>query len=205
MIRVQPKPEPSDFETKVRRHGRAFLARCQGKPTKEEFKRNNHWAKAGADLYEAYDRVCAYTSRYIETSRGSVDHFVSKMKTPELAYEWSNFRLCIDRVNSHKGDDSNVIDPFLVEAGWFELIFPACLVRPGQSLAEELRAQIEHTISLLKLNSDDNVVQDRCEYCVSFAKRHVTIDFLRQRRPFLAAEIDRQGIDPTKAASLFKA
>lgn len=82
---------------------------------------------------------------------GTTDHFLPKSTRPRDAYEWSNFRLCSHRVNGYKGDSILVIDPFVVQPGWFVLDFPSCLVRPGPEVAPMLAEQINMTITVLKL------------------------------------------------------
>lgn len=93
---------------------------------------------------------------------GSVDHFVPKSRRPDLAYEWSNYRLALPQVNSYKGDSTDVIDPFVVHEGWFVLDFPSCLVRPALALPSATTEQIEKTVQVLKLNDADHFVQERC-------------------------------------------
>jgi hypothetical protein len=50
---------------------------------------------------------------------------LSKHNYPELAYEWSNYRHAIGRVNGCKGNlDDLVLDPFEVEDDWFAIQIP---------------------------------------------------------------------------------
>lgn len=196
------QPEPHSFNAKVRVPGQRFLVKTPN-PTHDEFKRNNFWKQAAKEVYEAYSRVCAYTCRYIEVPNGSIDHFNSKSAYPQQAYEWSNFRLCLHRVNGHKGA-SEVIDPFSVQPGWFVLDFPSCLVKVGDGLDQPLRERIEATIIALHLNADDSFVQDRCDVMMMYAEGVVALQYLTRRRPFLAVEVERQGITQQIAANLFK-
>lgn len=202
MIPVTLQLEPHSFNVKVRVPGQKFLAKTPT-PTHEEFKRNSFWKNAAKEVYEAYSRVCAYTCRYIDVPNGSIDHFKSKSTHPQQAYEWSNFRLCMHRVNGHKGASVDVIDPFAVLPGWFVLDFPSCLVKAGAGLDEQTRERVEATIRALKLNDDDTFVQDRCDVMMMFAQGDVALGYLKKHRPFLAIEVERQGIEHT-AATLFK-
>lgn len=201
MIPVLLQPEPHNFDAKVRVPGRRFLTKTPN-PTHDEYKKNSFWKQAANELYEAYRHVCAYTCRYVDPV-GSIDHFKSKSLHPQLAYEWSNYRLCTHRVNLHKGASADVVDPFLVEPGWFVLDFPSCLVKAGANLDQTMRERVDATIRTLKLNDDDSFVQDRCDYMMDFANGAVSLGHLEKRRPFLAVEIERQGIAQT-AASIFK-
>jgi hypothetical protein len=201
LIPVSLQAEPHNFEVAVRVPGKKFLVKAPN-PTSEEFKKNNFWKNIAKEIYEAYNRVCAYTCRYIEVPNGTIDHFKNKSSYPQLAYEWENYRLCMHRVNLYKGSN-DIIDPFIVQLGWFIIDFPSCLVKPGEGLAEPIRAQVKKTIKILKLNDDDSFVQDRCDVMMLFAQGDVSIEFLRRRRPFLAVEVERQGIQHT-ATELFK-
>ena len=80
---------------------------------------------------------------------------------------------------------------------------PSCLVRPNINLPEETRDTINNTIKILKLNEDDDIVQERCEIMFDFARGDVTLAYLEKRYPFLAVEIKRQNLQKT-AANIFK-
>lgn len=202
MIPVVLQVEPHSFNAKVRIPGQKFLAKTPN-PTHDEYKKNSFWKNAAKEIYEAYSRVCAYTCRYIDVPSGSIDHFNSKSTHPQQAYEWGNYRLCMHRVNGHKGASVEVIDPFAVQLGWFVVDFPSCLVKPGSDLDDTTRVRVEATIKALKLNDDDSFVQDRCDVMLMFAHGDVALGYLKKHRPFLAIEVERQGIEHT-AADLFK-
>ncbi|MCP4489649.1 MAG: hypothetical protein GY820_20390 [Gammaproteobacteria bacterium] len=199
MINVGGQPEPGNFDSEVRQPGANFLEKKANNP---QLKFKNLWKKVSRDLHAAYGGICAYTCMYI-LPPGSVDHFFPKSAHPDLAYEWSNYRLASQRVNQHKGDSTEVIDPFNVQAGWFVLDFPSCLVRSGENLSALVREQVENTIRILKLNDDDTLVQERCDMMVMYTDGEVEIGFLARRYPFLADEIHRQNIEDT-VADIFK-
>nr|VFK39267.1 MAG: hypothetical protein BECKTC1821E_GA0114239_100466 [Candidatus Kentron sp. TC] len=203
MIPVTPQPEPEHFDALVRRPGRRYLATVRKNNAAPIFKgRNKYWTEALGDLHDAYEKVCAYTCFYLPPS-GSVDHFLPKSRYPELAYEWDNFRLAQSKVNAHKGDSTEVIDPFRVEAGWFVLDFPSCLVKAGRGLPQSIVDRINRTIDILELNDDDSFVQLRCDIMTAYSNGEMALPFLERRYPFIAAEIVRQGIEG-KAGPLFK-
>ncbi len=201
MIPVQIKPEPATFNAKVRQPGRAFLAQCQN-PTNKDFKKNAYWKNSAQELHAAYSGICAYSCFYI-IPPGSTDHFLPKSTHPNEAYEWNNFRLCSHRMNLHKEASRDVIDPVVVQPGWFVLDIPSCLVLPGYGLSDIVKHQVETTIKVLQLNDDDYLVQERCNLMVEFSTGDVTLAHLSRRYPFLAAEIERQGLHET-AAQVFK-
>ncbi len=147
--------------------------------------------------------ICAYTAMYLP-EQGSVDHFLPKTSHPNLAYEWSNFRLASGRVNNSKGSATDILAPFLIENDWFYMDIPACLLRANQALEKPLRNQISGTINSLRLNQDDNYVQERCNILMDFAREDITFGFLERRYPFLAKEITRQALSQEALRSLFR-
>lgn len=202
MIRVKQQPEYPAFDTEVRGPGNAFLTRCPT-PTSQQFKKKNFWGKAAPHLHAAYSGVCAYTAMYLP-QQGSVDHFLPKTTHPHLAYEWSNYRLASGRVNSIKGNLTDILDPFQIQDEWFHLDIPACLLRPNPSLDQPLKVRISGTINSLRLNKDESYVQERCNILMDYARNDVSISFLERRYPFLAKEIARQNIDQTALITLFR-
>jgi hypothetical protein len=202
LIRVAPKPEYPNFNSQVRQPGAAFLATCPN-PSSEQFRKKNFWNRAAKELHAAYSGICAYTAMYLP-EQASVDHFIPKTVNPALAYEWSNYRLASGRVNSCKSNQTNIVDPFNVDNTWFEIDIPSCLLRANAALPNNLRAQINTTINSLRLNADDYYVQERCNILIDYAKGEITLNFLRRRYPFLAKEVERQGLQAGDLASLFK-
>ena len=200
MIPVQVKPEPASFDTRVRRKGNAFLA-SEGVPSKASAFRN-YWKRISQELYSAYDGVCAYTCTYL-VGPGTVDHFLPKTKFPHLAYEWSNYRLASERANQRKGENTDLLDPFRIKKEWFILDFPSCLVVLGGAIPIKKLSTAQKTIEVLKLNDDDNLVQERCNIIMLFVDGSVRLDFLRQRHPFIAWELERQGLT-TNPGNVFK-
>jgi hypothetical protein len=77
------------------------------------------------------------------------------------------------------------------------LDFPSCLVRAGAGLQDQLTQKIEHTIKCLRLNDDDEFVQQRCDIMMEFARGDISFSFLQRKYPFLAHETKRQGIEET--------
>jgi hypothetical protein len=201
LIQVNKKPEPADFDSKVRQPGLRYLV----SRIAPDFKTRgcNYWNGVKEDLYEAYGRVCAYSCFYIVTDC-SVDHFIPKSQRPDLAYEWDNYRLASQRINCNKSNSTDVIDPFIVKNGWFILDFPSCLVKAGSGLSKMLVIQIQKTIHELKINEDDSFVQERCELMVSYSNEEIKLPFLQKRYPFIASEILRQKISPAAARVLFR-
>ena len=193
MITVRAEPEYREFDSEVRKPGLAFLKK-NPRPSSKNFSKRSYWKKAASHLKAAYSSLCAYTSLHL-VDNGSVDHFRPKIKYPDLAYEWSNYRLARQKINLRKGDTEDVIDPFEVQSGWFVLDFPSCLIRPGDSLDQETKDRVEATINILQLNTDDRLVQERCDWLTDLALDDVSLKYLDRHYPFLAVEVRRQGVE----------
>jgi hypothetical protein len=202
LIGIARCPEYPDFDRDVRRPGAAFLATCPN-PTSNEFKKKNFWSKAAKELHATYSGICAYTAIYLP-HQGSVDHFLPKASHPQLAYEWSNFRLANAKVNNIKGNQTGVLDPFEVMDDWFFLEIPTCLIKANPILDKALRSRINVTINSLALNSDDSFVQERCNILIEYAKGEISVGFLGRRYPFLAKEVRRQNVDQENLRAFFK-
>jgi hypothetical protein len=193
VIPVLAQPEPADFASLVRSPGQAFLRRVPH-PTREEFKKKSLWKGALPQLKAAHNNICAYSSCWVPNNC-SVDHFRPKSTHPHLAYEWSNYRLAHDRINSNKGDSSDVLDPFHIQLGWFILDAATLWVKPEPSLPVNISTAVQRTIDVLRLN-DDTWVLVRFEVFKEYLDREIMLGFLRRRYPFIAAEISRQRVQP---------
>ena len=130
-------------------------------------------------------------------SNCSVDHFQPKTKSPNLAYEWSNYRLAHQKINSYKGSSTGVLDPFHIQEGWFTLDFSNCFVKPNKALPQDVTDEIANTIQILRLNTDDALVQSRFDLVRDYSKGICPMEFLELRYPFIAAELKRQDLQET--------
>ena len=192
VIPVVLQPEPATFAAQVRNRGRAFL-RSTPRPTKDEWKKANFWMAALPDLRAAYRHICAYCCFWVPTD-SSVDHFQPKATYPNLAYEWNNFRLAHPKVNGYKADKVGLLDPFNIQPGWFILDFANCHVKPNPTTGKAVQDSVTHTITILRLNADDSLVQTRFTIVRNYSKNHCDMEFLEGYYPFIAAELKRQGI-----------
>lgn len=194
LIPVIPQPEPGNFAASVRNPGATFLRSLRRPPTIVQFNRNNFWTHALRDLISAYGSICAYSASWIPTAtQASVDHFRPKSKHPNLAYEWSNYRLATKEMNSHKGDATDILDPFALQPGWFVLDMASFHIRPNRGLPTPLMESIQNTITILKLNHDA-YVQMRFEIVRDYSKGDVSLRFIQRRYPFIASELVRQNL-----------
>jgi len=197
LIPVTRQPEPATFAPNVRNPGSAFLRRLRKRPTRDEFNRKNFWTRALPDLFSIYRSICAYSASWIPSAaQASVDHFHPKSRRPDLAYEWSNYRLATKEMNSNKGDATDILDPFALQLGWFILDMDSFHIKPNGGLPPSLVEAIRHTITVLKLNHDAYVTM-RFEIVRDYSKADVTLDYIQRRFPFIASELVRQNLTTT--------
>ncbi|MBF0285830.1 MAG: hypothetical protein HQL51_15380 [Magnetococcales bacterium] len=123
MIPVKPPPEPADFDAKVRKLGSRWLDRHPDAPARPK----DYWKKCRIDLAKGFHHLCAYGAMF--EPAGTVDHFISISQNRELAYEWCNYRYASGWINSSKQNPGGILDPFLVQEGWFEIILPSLQLR----------------------------------------------------------------------------
>jgi hypothetical protein len=195
MIRVQPQPEPPEFDTLVRQPGLVFL---QGnpQPTNSQWKSRSYWRGIIPKLRVCYQEICAYCCHWIPPDTGSstVEHFLSKHKYPKQAYEWSNYRLVSGTLNGRKGTQDDILDPFHIQNGWFVIDFPSLLVKPAQGLAASIAQSVQRTIDVLALNDEGTCVQGRQAYIRDYCLNYIDFTCLRTKAPFIALELQRQNL-----------
>ena len=202
LIPVASAAEPADFNNKVRQPGTAFLHRNPN-PSSHDWRGNEYWRKAIGDLLVAYRKICCYSGSWTKANVGgmstpedsSVDHFIPKSLAPAEAYEWANFRLARTRLNSRKGNHNDVLDPFILPERWFTLDFRSFLVFPNRALSSGEQKRVQKTIDRLRLNTDNDYVEERVgvlqEYCLGRATLAKLDDFW----PFIASEMRAQDFD----------
>ena len=194
MIPVKASPEPISFQEGVRLPGKRFLAEVPH-PTPSQWKSRAYWRKILPDMRKAYKGVCSYSSLWIPHSTGnhSVDHFIPKSQEPYLAYEWNNYRYVSARFNSRKGVHP-ITDPFQLLPDSFFLDFKSFFIRPNPSFQGAQKQLLLNTIKQLKLNDDDDLVCERQEWYLSYKDGHISFEHLSKKAPFIAYELNRQGL-----------
>jgi hypothetical protein len=197
VIPVTPQPAPDNFDERVKTPGNTFLATVP-KPKTEQWKGKEYWQKVLPNMRKAYSGICAYSAHWIPHSTGnhSIDHFTPKDKKPELAYEWSNFRYVASRFNSRKGT-KNILDPFTLPPDWFILDFSSLLIKSNPSLSSDQKKRVNETISRkfgLNLN-EDGLVTERFEWFCEYQNKGLPFfSHLKKKVPFIAYELQRQGL-----------
>jgi hypothetical protein len=213
VIPIAAAHEPTDFDARVRQPGLRAIAelcgktpatrRTAGKPFQPIARREAdipadklppYWIRSLDQLMTRYHEICAYSCFRIHRVTGarSADHFAARSRHWRRAYEWSNYRLCCSRLNARKNDVPAVLDPFKIEAGWFQLELVGFQAHPDRRRPRPLQAKIQRTIDRLGLN-DVNFRRDRTEDAELYWSKEVSLGVLRQESPFVAVELRRQG------------
>lgn len=194
MIHVDMQPEPPDFDEVVRQPGLAFLV-DRPTPSDKEFNSHAYWRRVLRHLRDAYRGICAYSCHWVpyDTGADTVEHFHPKALHPAKAYEWVNYRFVCSRLNGRKGVYEDVLDPFLIETGWFVIDFPSLLVKPATRLEELLQSRIRTTCERLGLNDEATCLKQRYHYVRDYCVQGLPFALLQRDAPFLASEISRQG------------
>ncbi|HSN98225.1 MAG TPA: hypothetical protein VLS89_08000 [Candidatus Nanopelagicales bacterium] len=187
MIRVAPTPEPAEFDARVRQPGRAWLERSEGRTMA------SYWRRAARDLRRAFHDRCGYTAMWL-SAPGTVDHFVSRDEDRGLAYEWSNLRYAAGWINSAKNTlrAEQVLDPFEVGDGWFEILLPSCQMVMTAQCPPAYRERGRTMLKRLRLGDGEDVVSYRQEWYRMYLEGELTLEGLERKAPLIARAVKRQ-------------
>jgi hypothetical protein len=210
MMPVTMAKKPATFDEKVRKPGLRAISEMVGQTPKfprtggHPFKKiatakrdipsekfPPYWTEALDDLMSAYNQICAYSGFRIHPVTGSrsADHMIAKSLSWRNVYEWKNYRLACGRLNSRKREFDDVIDPFHVQAGWFELDLVTFNIVPAPGLNNKTTELINLTIERLGLNDFRHYREDYAELYLS---REISLRVLRKEAPYIAYELFRQ-------------
>jgi len=201
MIPVAPQPEHQDFDRIVRRPGQQWLFKelfpkqSLNSAAPKGTKFPSHWTKCLPEFHAAYAGICAYLGTYIELAVGaaSVDHFAPKSKAAGLAYEWDNYRLACLAMNAKKNNFTDVLDPFVLPHGVFQLVLETGQINVNSALAgDDLAAKAAQTIDRLKLDSPVNRAF-RTRLFFEYQSGDRSAELMARYHPFVWSEIVRQG------------
>lgn len=192
MIPVEPVDEPPEFEQRTRIPGREWLA---AKDYLHRSRPQSFWSWCEGPLRKAFHERCGWLAMYI--ADGHVEHFVSweecKHSQPELAYEWSNYRYVLPRLNSRKRHMTGLLDPFEVGAGWFRVELPSLLLVCTESIPVAMRARAQRTIDALGLvgRGDSHVRRLRRRWLQRYREGHLSLAGLWSVAPLVGAAVER--------------
>jgi len=187
---TNPIQEPPDFDVECRQLGNDWLA---AHPAAKPKSFPSHWIKFEAELENGFGCRCGWWAVRIDS--GTVDHFFSKAKPANrgLVYEWSNYRHSAATLNSSKKNlDDQVLDPFEIQADWFEVLLPSMLVvRTGQ-VPQHLQIKADFTLDRLKINGvNAKCRRIRKRYYDDYKTGKLTPAGLRDYAPLIAEAVRR--------------
>ena len=196
-MRVPRIAPTASYEQRVRIPGDAFLA-LYPSPTREQFRRNDFWTEVHDEMYDAYGGICMYCASWTpRTQRGAsiwqttIDHFLPKSVVPNLAYDWTNFRLCRNDINTKKALDLYVPDPFGILNEWFQIDFATWRVCPSDDAPIYVKHRIRSAFVRLGLN-EDAYIEERQNAASVYVHQPADRVQLEALYPFLTGEIERQ-------------
>lgn len=181
-----PIAEPPTFDAKCRKPGNEWL-----KTNPAPQRPRDLWSPFRLALAQGFNDRCGYTAMWI--SSGTVDHGVSVHQTRSLAYEWSNYRYIDGWVNSSKSrlTAADVLDPFEVQEGWFEIILPSLQLVITDAVPPAYRQRAENTLKNLPLRDDERVMKSRRKWLSEY-EQHKDMSLLRANAPLIAIAIEKQ-------------
>jgi hypothetical protein len=94
-------------------------------------------------------------------------------------------------MNTRKGILTELIDPFVIEEGWFVLELTDFQVIPGVRPGDPKYKALDDTITEFGLN-DLECSLLRGEYVAAYRDGDISLDRLERRAPFVARELRRQ-------------
>ncbi len=192
MIPVTPVKEPADFETKCGKPGREWLAKH---PSAE--RPRDYWTQFRHQLADGFLNLCGYGAMW--SSAGTVDHYLSWKKHPELTYAWENYRFVEGWLNQSKQTaDERVLDPYEVGESWFEVLLPSLQLVVTENIPAEHRARAEHTLLRLHLRDDERILRQRRAWLRLYEEAEISLDGLAKVAPLIAAAVSKRDLAPEK-------
>lgn len=186
MIPVAPIDEPPAFDVACRKAGNTWLAAHVDAERPKDL-----WSPFRLALAAGFKDRCGYAGVYIAS--GHVDHHRAWKTHPELAYEWRNYRYVDGWINQSKSKlGAEVLDPFEVGDGWFEIDLPGLQMRVTDRVPKEFRARAEFTLDRLHLRDDERVLRHRRKWLEMYEQRRILIEGLDEVAPLIAAAVRRR-------------
>lgn len=186
MIRFEPVPKPAGFPAEVEQRGAIWLEANPDKPPRD------FWSPFKKALADGFRSLCAYSVMYEPV--GTVDHFVSLNEDKSRAYEWENYRYCSGWINSSKQSlkAAELIDPFEVKDGWFEIILPSLQLIVSDDIPDKYRTRAEFVLKRLHLRDDERVIRQRREWYRMYQEQELNLDGLRKKAPLIARAVESE-------------
>lgn len=199
MIPVPTPPKPANFDGEVLIPGEAWLAANPNATRPRPF-----WDKYRVELETAFSSLCGYAAM-LDPTGGTVDHYFSFKNYPELTYDWENYRFASGTLNSSKKTaDSDVLDPYDVQAGWFEITLPSLQLQVTKLVPSHLEEKAKYTIQRLGLRDGEKVIRWRKSWYDMHLKGKLLLPGLWDVAPLIAeAVVNFQAKNPGVALPAF--
>lgn len=186
MIPVRPVPEPPAFDSQARKPGLAWL-----KQNPKASRPRDYWSRFKPQLADGFNNLCGYVAMFEPV--GTVDHFLSFEHHRGGAYEWDNYRYAQAWLNSSKQSaDADVLDPYEVQEGWFEILLPSLQLVRTDRVPPALRARADYTLERLHLRDDERVIRQRRAWYEMYEQGELSLEGLRSKAPLIAAAVEKQ-------------
>ena len=181
-----PIPEPKDFDVKCRVKGTAWLI-----ANPEASRPRDLWSPFRLELAKGFFDRCGYGAMWI--SSGTVDHYVSVDEDFSKTYEWNNYRYIEGWLNSSKKKLSadELLDPFDVRDGWFEIELPSLQLKLSDSIPAEFRVRAENTLRLLPLRDDERIIRQRRAW-LEIYEQGTPLTVIRAKAPLIALASEKR-------------
>ncbi|MCC6999393.1 MAG: hypothetical protein IT370_32585 [Deltaproteobacteria bacterium] len=188
MIHFDRVPEPAGFAAEVERPGADWLAANPGAARPRSL-----WGPFTGALAEGFRHLCGYSAMWVPSS-GTVDHFVSWNEDRSLAYRWANYRFAASWLNSSKQRlrAEQVLDPFEVADGWFEIILPSLQLVVTDTIPAAARDRAAFVLKRLHLAHDERIIRQRREWYRMYQAGELTLGGLALKAPLIAAAVRKQ-------------
>lgn len=195
MIPVAKVAKPAGYD-KIKAGGDAWL---RANPAARRPK--DLWSPFLPELAEGFAHLCGYAAM-LDPTGGTVDHYLSWKNHRDLAYEWTNFRFVSNVLNASKRTaDDAVLDPYVVQRGWFEIILPSLQMRVTDKVPAAHKAAAAFTLKRLKLGDGEKIIRWRRHYYARFQAGQLDLDGLRVFAPLVADAVERQQQEAARKAA----
>lgn len=183
MIRFSPVPKPAGFTEAETRGGKWLLENL------DAIRPRDLWSPFKHHLADGFRNLCAYSALYEPV--GTVDHFVSFNENRARAYDWTNYRFASAWLNSTKKNLSSaeILDPFEVQDGWFEILLPSLQLVVSDRMPAQLRVRAEYVLERLRLRDDERVLRQRREWYRMYQEGKLTLEGLEEKAPLIAQAV----------------
>ncbi len=186
MIRFEACSEPHGFAESVKHRGSSWLAgNAAGRPPP-------YWLEFRGQLADAFRSLCAYGAMYEPV--GTVDHFVSVHEDRSKAYDWTNYRFAAGWLNSSKQalNSSQLLDPFAVQDGWFEVLLPSMQLVLTEHVPSEWRERAQFMLNRMHLGHDERIIRQRREWYRMYQDGELNLLGLERKAPLIAAAVKKR-------------